>query len=588
MVARLSLIERLLVYGIRLKSYAAGTRKITCPKCSHTRRNKADPCLSVTIDGVAATWHCHHCGWSGGVRERDPVPKGDRRRPRRRPSENPGALTPQVLRWLAERGISEAVARRNRLGWARHYIAKLGGQVDCIAFPYYRDGELINVKYRALSEKAFAQEKDAEQLFYGIDDLAPNDEDLIIVEGEPDKLALEEAGYRKVWSVPDGAPQRLRDEPGEDDPKFGYLANDAERLEPLARIILAVDSDAKGRVLEEELARRIGKERCWRVRWPDGGDVQCKDANETLVLHGREVVRECIEAAEPYPISGLYSVYDFYDAVMSLYDHGRRRGLSTGWPALDELMTIAPGQLSVVTGIPNHGKSEFVDALMINLAQPSGWRFAVCSFENGPDEHLAKLAEKHLGAPFFDGPTRRMSLNEFGEAMAWLHDHFEFIRTDDEAPTIDWIMERARIAVLRHGVRGLVVDPYNEVEHQRPPGMTETEYISQLLGKLKRFAQNHGVHIWIVAHPVKLPRENGKLPVPTLYDISGSANWANKADVGLAVHRNSPDTNLVGIYVHKVRFKWVGKTGQIDLQYDRITGRYSEVRQRDYPSRYSD
>jgi hypothetical protein len=83
-------------------------------------------------------------------------------------------------------------------------------------------------------------------------------------------------------------------------------------------------------------------------------------------------------------------------------------------------------------------------------------------------------------------------------------------------------------------------------------------FISQLLGKLKRFSQNHGVHIWIIAHPVRLPRENGKLPVPTLYDISGSA--ANKADVGLAMHRNSPETKLVGIYVHKVRFKWVGKT----------------------------
>jgi twinkle protein len=64
--------------------------------------------------------------------------------------------------------------------------------------------------------------------------------------------------------------------------------------------------------------------------------------------------------------------------------------------------------------------------------------------------------------------------------------------------------------------------------------------------------------------------------VPTLYDISGSANWANKADHGLAVHRDSLDFPLVGIYVHKIRFMWVGKPGKVELQYDRMTGRYSE------------
>jgi twinkle protein len=535
-----------------------------------------DPCLSVTIDAdrESAVWNCHHCGWAGGVRERDTVPKGDHARRRRRPSEAPRAPTPAVIRWLAARGISETVARRNRIGYARHYIPKLDAQVDCIAFPYFCDGELINVKYRALDDKAFTQEKDAEQIFYGLDDLAADETTVIIVEGEPDKLAFEEAGYINVISVPDGAPERLRDEPREDDPKFGYLANSGERLEPADKIILAVDADANGRILEEELARRLGKERCWRVCWPNAGDVQCKDANDALILHGPAVLRECVEAAEPYPINGLYGAFDFYDAAMTLYDEGRKRGLSTGWPALDQFLTVAAGQLTVVTGIPGHGKSEFIDALMVNLAQRADWRFAECSFENSPEEHLAKLAEKHLGAPFFDGPTRRMTRNEFGEAMAWMNDHFEFIRTDDEAPTINWILERARIAVLRHGVRGLVVDPYNEIEHKREAGMTETEYVSQLLGMVRRFAQNHGVHIWFVAHPAKMPRENGRLPVPTLYDIIGSANWANKADIGLVVYRNDRST-MVDVIIQKVRHKWVGQRGRIEFHYDRLTGRYS-------------
>ena len=578
-----SLSEKLLARKIVLHGSAAAgsSHKVLCPECSHTRRNKKDPCLSLTIDrdGDNAIWNCHNCGWAGTTKWDDQPERRPRRGPPVRPKDTIERPTVEVMQWFAERQISAEVVRRNKVGFVRkHYIAQLEREVPCIAFPYYRDGELINVKYRALEAKAFAQAKGAESIFYGVDDIADiGDGKVIIVEGEPDKLALEECGYLNVISVPDGAPPKLREDPRDDDPKFEYLRNCAEQLEAVkGGFILAVDSDAKGRILEEELARRLGKERCWRVRWPDSVDVPVKDANECLWEHGREIVRECIEAAEPYPISGLYTWNDYEDELRALYAEGRKRGASTGWARLDESMTIAPGQLSIVTGIPNHGKSEFVDALVMNLAQRSGWCFALCSFENEPEEHIAKLAEKRIGAPFWDGPTRRMTPAELDAALAWGREHFVFIRADDDTPpTIDWILERGRAAVLRHGVRGLVIDPYNEIEHRRPANMTETEYVSQILGKVKRFAQNHGVHVWFVAHPMKLPRENGKVPVPTLYDISGSANWANKADIGFAVYRND-QAELVEIYVQKVRHKWVGKIGRIELVYDKVTGRYSE------------
>lgn len=126
-------------------------------------------------------------------------------------------------------------------------------------------------------------------------------------------------------------------------------------------------------------------------------------------------------------------------------------------------------------------------------------------FRDPPEEHIAKLAEKYLGLPFWDGPTRRMSEADLlGAIEEWISDHFYLIRFDDEAPTIEAILDKARAAVARHGIRGLVIDPYSEIEHRRPATMTETEYVSQLLGRVKRFAQNHGVHVWIVAHPAKL------------------------------------------------------------------------------------
>jgi twinkle protein len=146
-------------------------------------------------------------------------------------------------------------------------------------------------------------------------------------------------------------------------------------------------------------------------------------------------------------------------------------------------------------------------------------------------------------------------------------------------PTIDAILEKFRAAVMRHGVRGLVIDPYNEIEHRRPGTMSETEYVSQVLGKVKRFAQTNGCHVWFVAHPAKLRRDDsGKLPLPTLYDISGSAHWVNKADVGIVVHRDpSVEPPATEIHVRKVRFKSVGKIGRATLAYDPATGRYYEA-----------
>jgi hypothetical protein len=198
---------------------------------------------------------------------------------------------------------------------------------------------------------------------------------------------------------------------------------------------------------------------------------------------------------------------------------------------------------------------------------------------NWDQAHIAKLAEKYLGMPFWDGPTRRMSEADLERAMEWINDRFYLIRFDDEAPTIEAILDKGRAAVMRHGARGLVIDPYNEIEHRRPANMTETEYVLQLLGKVKRFAQCHGVHVWFVAHPAKMQRDkSGSLPTPTLYDISGSANWVNKADLGIVVHRDpDKDPTRVEIHVRKVRFKSVGKIGAALLRWDRITGQYSEV-----------
>lgn len=365
-----TLAELLLEHGIRARDYRDGGQKLPCPACSRDRKKPNDPCLSLTINGDCAVWNCHHCGWSGAVNERvnDRQPRHRQRPTPIKPTSAPTDPSPAVLRWLENRGIKEATARRNRIGSARVYVPALGREADCIAFPYFRNGELINVKFRALDEKAFAQVKGAEKILYGLDDIADS-KTAIIVEGELDKLALEEAGFRNVVSVPDGAPAKVKvGDPDPDDAKFSYLANCGDYLDRLDRVILAVDDDAPGRALAEELARRLGKERCWRMSWPDSGDAPCKDANETLLRHGPEVLRECIDLAEPYPITGLHNAGDGLEALSGSRlqrDPPRREWLVEG--------CFLKGTVALIAGDGGIGKSLLCQQLATSAVLGKPW-----------------------------------------------------------------------------------------------------------------------------------------------------------------------------------------------------------------------
>jgi twinkle protein len=148
---------------------------------------------------------------------------------------------------------------------------------------------------------------------------------------------------------------------------------------------------------------------------------------------------------------------------------------------------------------------------------------------------------------------------------------------EDAEMDLDSFLEYCRIAVTRDGCKMIVLDPWNEIEHKRRRDETETDYIGRALRQIKRFARQYDVAFWVVAHPSK-PQE-GSNKVPGLYDISGSANWANKPEYGLTYHRPKPDENKAIIRVSKVRMGLPGRKGSKEVQFNFQSSEFVELTQ---------
>ena len=540
-----------------------GQEKVPCPKCSFQRKKQSDPCLSVNID--EGVWNCHHCGWKGSLsKKRDnminikPIEK-----PIVKPDPPKGKVPESVYKWFEDRGISRTVVEAEKLTYENRWIQ----------FPFYKDGEVVNVKSRTADKKC-NQAKNAEKCFYRFDAMVGM-ETIIITEGEMDALSLVQAGFNNVVSVPDGA---TAPNSNPSDRKFSYLLSAEEHLMNAETIILCTDSDGAGKHLRGELSRRIGREKCYRVSYPDG----CKDMNDVLIKHGEDSIVDIISNAYPYPIDGVVAISDVTDDAIDLLLKPEHRGLSTGWVALDNNYRISPSEVSVVTGIPNMGKSEWMDALMINMITNHNWKFGIFSAENFPvKHHLLKITSKFTGQPFWGDD--RMDEETARNGMFILNDHIKFIGTQEDSVTIDHILEQTRLLNYRYGLNGLVIDPWNTLEHKFQDGENETNYVSRVLARLNAFAKVNELHIWVVAHPRKMESDNNRKPVvPTPYDISGSANWFNKCDNAITIHRHKDeDEDYVGVHVNKIRFQYKnGTTGTAKLSYNIKNGKYYEYEER--------
>lgn len=481
-----------------------------------------------------------------------------------RPVERLTKVSPQVIEYFASRGISNNTLLRFKITQAMEWMPEPKAEVGVICFNYYKDGELVNIKFRS-RDKGFKMAKNAELTFYNLDQIKEETE-CIIVEGEIDCLSLHEAGIYNSVSVPNGASAV----------NLKYLDNCWQYFEDKTKIVILTDNDEPGRRLADELSRRLGRERCYQVTFPE----DCKDANEVLVKHGKEQLQQVVASARQWPIEGIITMDDIYPSLLDYYNNGYPLGCKAGIGEFDELLTFTGGQVTVVTGSPGSGKSEFIDYISTSLARKHDWKFGVCSFENPPGFHASKLMEKFTGLSFAkrNNPLHRMNHDQFNEAVGLTDHYFNFINISQADVTVDGLIQKLTELVRRKGIKGAIIDPWNYIEHKIPMGYSETQYISEALTQLKEFVLKTDIHLFLVAHPKKLQkdRETDQFPVATMYDISGSAHFFNKTDNGISVHRDFTK-NIVTVYIQKVRFSWQGKVGFTAFNFDTFTRQYKAI-----------
>jgi len=552
------------------------TGRYHCPECSSDRKKK-NPTMTITVEHDHSLYHCHHCGIQGRINRDDPLEKYNTAKLKAATvTPIPTALAQNqdmVAKFFERRGtpVPDITALKGvEIRTTDKYFAQLKEKLPAIGFVYGPAKDPEAIKWRpADGRKAFTQDGAAAS-FYGIEALDPEAKEVIIVEGESDVVALAAVGIKAI-SVPNGAPMKVSSNVRVDadkDVKYGYLWAAKDLINRTEKIIIATDADSPGNALAEELARRVGRAKCWRTKFPEG----CNDPSDVLKRDDAAAMRELLSASEPFPLQGVYSAASYMDEVNKLYREGIGSGTSTGMSVVDELFTIKEGMVYVCTGFPGSGKSEFMDQIMVNLSLKEDWSWAIASFENPPPLHIIKLSEKIIGKPFFKGQTPRMKDKEVTEAANFIDDHFVFLESKEGLTTIPNIMERAQQAVMRLGVKGLIIDPYNYI--QMPDAQNEHQGITRMLSELGTFAKSAGIAIIFVAHPAKVqPNADGNMPIPKGHHISGSAAWFAKADVGITVHRGEQG---VEIHCWKCRFKWLGSCGETFLGYDVPTGRYFE------------
>lgn len=563
-------------------------QNITCPSCSPSRKKKNDKCAEIRMrDGA---FHCHHCGLIGHVIDEDkvdPIQPIAIHIPFRQQK-----ISEKWRKWLVEeRKISVEVAEKMNLytlnktmrmdeipEWVDPEIrSKFLGKyvpVEALAALYVYEEKLIQIQYRDMY-KNFSMEKNTSSIFFNSNVILKN-EVIIITEGWLDAVACAEAGLWNVISVPNGATitekeKEIFNTTGTieilSEPTLQYLENQWHLFDDVKEIVLCMDKDAPGQKLFELLRRRFmaANKKVSVMRLPSHGlnGEEIKDANDVLIFHSKEKLKEVYEKREFATSGELIYLDQVEDRMDRYFNEGMPPALKLGFPEFDGHFGYYNGNILVANGYPGMGKTSFNFNLMVIMAVRYGHKFLIYSPENHPEELIyIQLAEIYAGRTIDKNKER--SFGDIGttweEAKAWAREHFIVVHG---RPVPTWEMLRSYAINSGKAIRGILIDPVNRLKRSKMHTHSIiSEYLQEELTEQIAFGQDTGISTIICVHPPTQDKkqrrgnDDGSFNHPTAFEAEGGKIWFSSAHVMYTVHRpqySNMENKETEIYVQKLK-----------------------------------
>lgn len=270
------------------------------------------------------------------------------------------------------------------------------------------------------------------------------------------------------------------------------------------------------------------------------------------------------------------------EQALEIYDHGYEKVHGIGVPQLDELFKLKKGDITLLTGIGNYGKSAFLKFLLMMRVILFGEKFALFPPEDNPaHEFYHELTEMILGCDCTPRNPDRPNRDSYNAAYDWISKYIFFLHPKTLSPTPDYIKEKFLEMIITEGIAGNIIDPFNQMANDYSKvGGRDDKYLETFLGDYSRFNQENGQYGIIVAHPRMLSKQgDGNYPCPDVFDLAGGAMWNNKMDNIIVYHRpmgqTEPDNPICEFYSKKIRRqRIVGKKGSIQFELSRPRRRF--------------
>jgi hypothetical protein len=280
------------------------------------------------------------------------------------------------------------------------------------------------------------------------------------------------------------------------------------------------------------------------------------------------------EKGDNYRVEDVVYGIDVKDKALLINQNGFDKVMGVGVPELDHIFKPKRGEITLLTGIGNYGKTAWQKSQLLSRIIMYGEKIATFSPEDTPaEEYFHDYVEMLLGCECTPFNPNRPANDIYEAAYDYISKHIFYISAEMLSPTPQYIKEKFLELIVQEKVDFCCIDPFNQMtnDYKGFGGRTD-KYLETLLADFSRFAKKNDVYFWVIAHPKLMERDRGgNYKCPDVFDINDGAMWNNKMDNITVYHRpfaqTDPKSPVAEFHSKKIKKKSVGRKGFVMIEY---------------------